>query len=536
MAEGDTESKRGRTRSWWFPAALVATVAVAGIVAFFILRDWQRARLSFRVDEHVSMHLVSVLHDGNEELEPRAWLRKLYGLLPEKVKSKTKAWQPELVLIKEDLEESAVALIFKPQVRRSSSTAPGKAGLRQQANSSALSSDIGLRLRFANGGYTGIESMSSLQNHQSTGDGWGYFFGCAFDPIPLTAKDLTVEVVRGETNAIEVMRQVKIPNPAYREMQPIGAATSLPAIVTHDGVSVTLEALVSNTVSGLVKKPAGVYDNYADLWGVHVEQQADSETLQFRRHDGKAVRPSCTAVAVRVNDTGSTGSAWRVHKLRFLYGDGNIIYPQPRHWNLQNMELDRGLVQIFTFPNDVGVIGQPVKVIAQLIRQRDFPAEDMITFSTELPTTGTFTTETSMPANHGAGLQGQSSSDHRTDLYIANQAAIPYTQMDTNQEGLLTVQLMSHNESAHIFEVKMTSFDGSQLDLSKYLLDEAQRQKPVHTYDLHNRTHNPETPAIDSARIDKIQVTVVEPRMFTAEFEFIADPTEAQLPAVSGIY
>lgn len=527
MAEGETKLKRTHARSWGVNAALVTALAIAAIATFFILRDWQRTRLSFRLDDEVSVHLVSVLHDGNEELEPRAWLRKLYARIPEELKTITTAWwRPETVLVRESLEQSQIALVFRPQVRRSSSTAPGEEGLRQQAYSSALSSDIGLRLRFANGGYTGIEAISALQNYHSMsgGNGWGHFFGCTFDPVPLTAKELTVEVVSGDASAIEVIKQVKIPNPTYRKMKPIGAALTLPATVTHDGVSVTLEALVSNTISGLMRKPPPASSDIVD-----------PETLQFRRHDGKAVRPSTTGAAIRVNDTGSTESDWRVNELQFLYGD-NIPHPQPDQWNPLNLSLERGLVQIFTFPNDVGVISHPVKVTAHLVRQRDFQPEHMLTYTTELPTTGTYTTEMAPLTNIDPGLRKHHRSNWRTDLQIANQTAIPYTRMDANQEGLLTLILMSHNELAHIHSVKLITFDGSVRDLAGYLVNETQRNQSGQSYDLHNRRQNPNTPAIDSSLVDTIQVTVVDPEVFHREFNFIVTPSAAQLPAVPGIY
>ncbi len=505
-------------------ASILLCAAAAAVV--FAVQNWQRSRLRFPVSDEVSLQLVTTLHHGSPKYETWAWQRKLYNSLPDKLHS----WMGRLLksrwmLLEVEIGESALGFVFQPKF----TTTPGAGSdsrkeYLEQAQSAVLSSSKGLRLRFGSAGYTGIVAFSALHNQGGQGNMYGNYFGSKIEPVPMTAKELTLEVVdEAASGKYETIQQVTIPNPIYRQMQPVGQPLALPAKVSHKNVHVTLEALISKTVSGITRDvDARGSSDYPDL-----------QKMSFLRAPDGSIRPPCMAAVVRVNDRDSTQSQWGVSSLRFYYGDAGIVYPQSQHWNPLNQDLDRGRVQVFTFPNDVGVIGQPVKVVAELVRQRDFRPEELLTVDVELPTTGTY----SHPALLGldtppAETVGGKLRERSAGISVANQAPIPFTQMVEDQQGYLSVLVDDVSEFEKIHKVELVRFDGSAVDLGRYRIDRKDEWLTLHkAYDLHNRRELPDTPAIDSADFERVRVTVVSPKRYEHLFEFIADPTEAQVPA-----
>ena len=345
--------------------------------------------------------------------------------------------------------------------------------------------------------------------------------------IPRNAPELTVEFYENDSvlSVTEVPDRATpkhtftIPNPLFTNERPIILKPdTLPASVTHSGVTVTINQAVSKFSQ---KRQRGG------------RQDANPRD----RAAGTLNDPFTSKVDLTVTEDGKETPDWKVKDLQPFYTTEKDSYPFARDSQWTTLTQDGHLKTSRLLSNDIGVLKQPVKMHVTLVRQNNFPPDECVTIELPIPAQGTTEMLTSATARFWNGDAQFQEIAHNAPI---SSRRVHFSDSYTSETHVIQIQGTGHASfsfSGMVTSATLLSETAPPADFLKLFdpsgtssMNDGRKQDWVSSYRLaghryHSRKRD--SAPINMADYTTLSVTLTQLRDFPHTFEFVVEPTDA---------
>ena len=291
----------------------------------------------------------------------------------------------------------------------------------------------------------------------------------------------------------------ELPNPFYQATTPLTGAVTLPAHVTHDGVTVTLKGLGldANTTSSAA---------FVAMWPPKIF----SSTPADRRYD-------FTRMDFEVKQEGAPVPHWRVGRVHGLAAVENVPVLQNEITQTTNAQYSLKL------SGDLADLKQPVKLQFELMRASHYSPDEQMTLQIPLPKKG------QAISGKNANLPRAKLWDHTPRVYGVSWAAeFKYPSNMKSSDTALEIGLAGTTETLELSNWSLMEESGEPEPLTNYWNPAGSGRSTAGESQIRFMAKDDSmdiTAAME--RFTTLSVTLTSPRIFPSKFEFIVDPGEA---------
>lgn len=509
-------------------AGLISLVIILALIARSRIPGKQ-APVSVRVDDNITLHLVDALTDDKNYFVKRSWKSVLGETLPPKWANSLQSvpWlRPERSDFGYNPGPTGTLAIFEARFPDEWSASKSVGSIANVKITAALKA-AGMKMyraEIAPGIYGDpMDTMSFpilLRHRKNDYRYWGF----ELNGLSQTQKQVGLRFANSSSiDAFDNGRSVYFPNPLYGQVSPLENPVKLPASVTHDGVTITLQSVVCKTI---------LSGNRISIDGQSGEDL--SRYNKYLRAEGTPADPYRTVALANIDD-GTSDSSYKVRNVEVTYGKMAVPYKAgfaPAH-GYGPLGSIRSSTDDCIFYRDLSAIDQPVRLSYSVVRYKDFKADEIQRIDISIPTTGTVVG----PLRTGSFWNGPVSVSASNNQQFPS----PHFATATPRQGALSVLVSDASDSVEVQHAELIARDGSTTNITERamvpsrggLTSFASVAGSDHTLSLTYllNTANSHRDPIDFTDYTTLSLTLVSPRKIEKSFDFIIEPEEATVPA-----
>ncbi len=525
------EEEHVQKRNWIWPAVVTTIILVLIVSAFALMFGSRTEKLTgerISVNHEVALRHVATLTDKDTKFTIGGpnWRDAIWSKIPEAIRMRFfSGYLPSapFEVTYSSIDPGDVRLIMRVEYPKTWLPTANQWDIDRKIDTAL--EDAGMKYYRVVQGKSFNSSQSSIDLSSGPGvyahgkltEAKPYVTLTARD-VPFFARELELQFIEGWNENSTVTQTMVFQNPYWQKVDPLPEPAPLPQTVADRDLEVTLRNVVSKTIEDVhvdFRTSNGEEVVVARPVGKAVPVSDALPPDFFPRADEESADPYHSMAVFAINHKGRAEPEWGVSDIDLLYGKSL------HEWGISSWSsMGEPAAYFIRFSGDLTAIDQPVKVVATLNRQKNYPPDELQTVLLPLPKEGEAVTS-------GAEVVLW---DNRIKVeQIAYKVRSANTDFISPNPDMLSILMRGQRNYGSLKEPFLMKDDGSTVSLSYLMSSSGSSDKgAAYHYDLSRRSGwQRDSKPLVYEEYTSIGLTFISPRPYPKKFEFVARPVDA---------